>query len=45
MQDELLAQYALYEALIARCYPNSGLKLEFTVNDLVSYFSDVAVPR
>ena len=42
MQDEFLKQYKHYETLISRCYPDSGISLEFTITDLLGFFSDIA---
>jgi exocyst complex component 1 len=28
--------------LIARCYPNSNIQLEFTVEDLLTFFTETA---
>jgi len=42
MQDEFIKQYKHYDELIAECYPNSGIQLEFSINDVLSYFSDIA---
>lgn len=42
MQEEFLRQYSHYESMIGRCYPGSGIKMEFTIADLLNYFSDIA---
>ena len=42
LQDEFLKQYKHFESLIAKCYPGSGITLEFTINDLLAFFSDIA---
>jgi hypothetical protein len=42
MQDEFLKQYKHFEELIAKCYKDSGIQLEFTISDLLRYFSDIA---
>ncbi len=42
MQDEFLKQYQRFESLITRCYPGAGMSLEFTIDDLLAYFSDIA---
>ncbi|KAJ3238126.1 hypothetical protein HDU77_011556, partial [Chytriomyces hyalinus] len=31
-----------YEVLISLCYPDTGLKVLFTIDDLLGYFSDIA---
>lgn len=42
MQDEFLKQYKHFESLITRCYPDAGISLEFPIDDLLGYFSDIA---
>ncbi|KNC74930.1 hypothetical protein SARC_12534 [Sphaeroforma arctica JP610] len=42
MQDDFIAQYQAYDQIIQKCYPNTGLQLDFTVKDLLSYFSSIA---
>ena len=42
MQDDFLKQYKHFEQLIAKCYPGAGITLEFTINNLLAYFSDIA---
>ncbi|ELT89930.1 hypothetical protein CAPTEDRAFT_229168 [Capitella teleta] len=42
MQEEFLKQYSQYETMISKCYPGSGIKMEFTISDLLAYFSDIA---
>eukprot|EP01134_Creolimax_fragrantissima_P005760 CFRG5760T1 len=42
MQDDFITQYQEYDMVIKKCYPNTGLHLDFTVNDLLSYFSSIA---
>eukprot|EP01135_Chromosphaera_perkinsii_P004825 Nk52_evm3s298 gene=Nk52_evmTU3s298 len=41
MQDDFIRQYNHFESLIARCYPGSGIKLEFDLKDLLSYFQEI----
>ncbi|XP_074649870.1 exocyst complex component 1-like [Tubulanus polymorphus] len=43
MQDEFIKQYKYFETLIQQCYPGSGISLEFNVNDILQYFSEIAV--
>lgn len=45
MQDEMIAQLTNYESLIARCYPGSGLKLEFSMTECLAMFTEVAMNR
>nr|XP_039251957.1 exocyst complex component 1-like isoform X3 [Styela clava] len=45
MQDEFLRQYKHFEDLINKCYPGSGMKLEFTIQDVLQYFTDIALSQ
>ncbi|UYV70773.1 EXOC1 [Cordylochernes scorpioides] len=42
MQDEFIRQYNSIETLIHRCYPGSMIALEFSISDILSFFSDIA---
>ncbi|XP_038858601.1 exocyst complex component 1-like isoform X1 [Salvelinus namaycush] len=42
MQDEFICQYKHFEGLIGRCYPGSGITMEFTIGDMLEYFSSIA---
>ncbi|KAM3876569.1 exocyst complex component 1 [Diretmus argenteus] len=42
MQDEFIRQYKHFEDLIGRCYPGSGITMEFTIKDMLEYFSSIA---
>lgn len=42
MQDEFIQQYKHYEQLISQCYPNSNIQMDFSIQDLLLYFSDIA---
>uniref|UniRef100_A0A668ARG9 Exocyst complex component 1 n=1 Tax=Myripristis murdjan TaxID=586833 RepID=A0A668ARG9_9TELE len=42
MQDEFIRQYKHFEGLIGRCYPGSGITMEFTIQDMLEYFSSIA---
>nr|XP_014424206.1 exocyst complex component 1 [Pelodiscus sinensis] len=42
MQDEFIRQYKHFEGLIARCYPGSGVIMEFTIQDILDYCSSIA---
>uniref|UniRef100_A0A673NJH4 Exocyst complex component 1 n=1 Tax=Sinocyclocheilus rhinocerous TaxID=307959 RepID=A0A673NJH4_9TELE len=42
MQDEFIRQYKHFEGLINRCYPGSGITMEFTIKDMLEYFSSIA---
>ncbi|XP_077983719.1 exocyst complex component 1-like isoform X2 [Glandiceps talaboti] len=41
-QDEFIRQYKYFEAIIERCYPGAHITLEFTIDDVLQYFSDIA---
>ncbi|VDK33705.1 unnamed protein product [Taenia asiatica] len=46
IQSEVTKQCMFYEELIRKCYPDSGLALDFTIDDLQKYFSEIAsVPK
>ncbi len=42
MQEEFITQYKCIEDLIQRCYPGSQISLDFTIEDVLQYFSDIA---
>ncbi|XP_066576009.1 exocyst complex component 1 isoform X2 [Amia ocellicauda] len=42
MQDEFIRQYKHFVGLIARCYPGSGITMDFTIQDILEYFSSIA---
>ncbi|XP_015430191.1 PREDICTED: exocyst complex component 1 [Dufourea novaeangliae] len=42
MQGEFIAQYIYIEELIQRCYPDSMVTLEFTIEDILEFFSEIA---
>ncbi|XP_008305397.1 exocyst complex component 1 isoform X6 [Cynoglossus semilaevis] len=42
MQDEFIRQYKHFEDLIGRCYPGSSITMEFTIQDMLEYFSSIA---
>ncbi|KAG1710456.1 Exocyst complex component 1 [Nymphon striatum] len=42
MLEEFIAQYKYIESLIERCYPGSMIALEFTIDDILTFFSDIA---
>ncbi|KAM9127937.1 exocyst complex component 1-like isoform 4-T4 [Pangshura tecta] len=41
MEQEFIRQYQEFENLIQRCYPGSGITMDFTVEDLLNYFISV----
>ena len=45
MQEEFLRQYKHFEELIRKCYPDSDIKLEFTIENVLQYFSDIALSQ
>lgn len=42
MQEEFIQQYKTLEDLIQQCYPGAMITLEFTINDILTFFSDIA---
>ncbi|XP_014665002.1 PREDICTED: exocyst complex component 1-like [Priapulus caudatus] len=42
MQEEFIRQYKHFEDLITRCYPGANITLDFTINDILDYFSNIA---
>lgn len=42
MQEEFIQQYKSVEDLIQRCYPGSMIALEFTISDILEFFSEIA---
>ncbi|XP_071786671.1 exocyst complex component 1-like isoform X1 [Asterias amurensis] len=42
MQDEFIHQYKHFEDLIHRCYPGANVTLDFKVQDLLQFFSEIA---
>ncbi|KAJ8912081.1 hypothetical protein NQ315_000587 [Exocentrus adspersus] len=42
MQEEFIRQYKMLEDLIQQCYPGSMISLEFTIDDILHFFSDIA---
>ena len=42
MQEEFIQQHKTLEDLIRQCYPGSMITLEFTINDILNFFSDIA---
>lgn len=42
MQGEFIAQYMNIEELIKRCYPDSNITLEFTIQNILEFFSEIA---
>jgi len=42
MQEEFISQYKNVEDLMQRCYPGAGLALDFAIEDVLAFFSDIA---
>lgn len=42
MQEEFLQQYKNIEELIQRCYPGAMIALEFSMQDILVFFSEIA---
>ncbi|XP_041461767.1 exocyst complex component 1-like isoform X1 [Lytechinus variegatus] len=42
MQEDFLRQYKHIETMIGRCYPGSKISLEFTIQDVLQFFTDIA---
>ncbi|NXB08384.1 EXOC1 protein, partial [Cnemophilus loriae] len=43
MEQEFIRQYQEFEELIQRCYAGAGIALDFTMEDLLSYFNSITV--
>ncbi|XP_017670054.1 PREDICTED: exocyst complex component 1-like [Lepidothrix coronata] len=43
MEQEFIRQYQEFEDLIRRCYAGSGIAMDFTVEDLLSYFNSITL--
>lgn len=42
MQEEFIQQYKYIEELIQRCYPGSMITLDFSIDDILQFFSEIA---
>ncbi|BES93772.1 exocyst complex component sec3 [Nesidiocoris tenuis] len=42
MQEEFIRQYKYIEDLIQRCYPGAMIALEFSIEDILQFFSEIA---
>lgn len=42
MQEEFISQYKAVQDMIRRCYPDANLQLEFTIEDVLNIFSEIA---
>ncbi|NXK85671.1 EXOC1 protein, partial [Formicarius rufipectus] len=43
MEQQFIRQYQEFEELIQRCYEGSGIAMDFTVEDLLSYFNSITL--
>ncbi|KAM6413296.1 LOW QUALITY PROTEIN: exocyst complex component 1-like [Rhynochetos jubatus] len=43
MEQEFMRQYQEFEDLIQRCYAGSGIAMDFTMEDLLSYFNSITL--
>ncbi|XP_009944548.1 PREDICTED: exocyst complex component 1-like, partial [Leptosomus discolor] len=43
MEQEFIRQYREFEHLIQRCYAGSGIAMDFTMEDLLSYFNSITL--
>ncbi|NWV01067.1 EXOC1 protein, partial [Upupa epops] len=43
MEKEFIRQYQEFEDLIQRCYAGSGITMDFTAGDLLSYFNSITL--
>ncbi|XP_048400001.1 exocyst complex component 1-like isoform X1 [Stegostoma tigrinum] len=41
MQGEFVRQYKEFQEMIARCYPGSGITMNFSIDDILQYFMDI----
>ncbi|KAL1922367.1 uncharacterized protein VTP21DRAFT_9906 [Calcarisporiella thermophila] len=42
IQEEFIKQHERFTRLIQKCYPDTNATLEFSINDLLKYFSELA---
>lgn len=42
MQEEFIRQYNYLEERIQRCYADAMITLEFTIEDILGFFADIA---
>uniref|UniRef100_A0A915L6I7 Exocyst complex component Sec3 C-terminal domain-containing protein n=1 Tax=Romanomermis culicivorax TaxID=13658 RepID=A0A915L6I7_ROMCU len=42
MSEEFIQQYKNYQDLIGKCYYGAEIQMEFGINDILAYFSDIA---
>lgn len=42
IQDEFISQHTKITQLIQKCYPDANVELEFSIEDLLGFFSRIA---
>ena len=42
MQEQLIALHKEYTSLIERCYPQSGIAIDFSIEDILAVTTDIA---
>ncbi|KAF9163780.1 hypothetical protein BGX21_000657 [Mortierella sp. AD011] len=42
IQEEFIRQHERFSRLINECYPDAGVQMEFSMNELLGFFSDIA---
>ncbi|KAF9208118.1 hypothetical protein BGZ49_009742 [Haplosporangium sp. Z 27] len=42
IQEEFIRQHERFSRLIKECYPDAGVQMEFSMNELLGFFSDIA---
>jgi len=45
MQEAFIGQFNRFQELIGKCYPGSNINLDFTLDDLIEYFSSISQQR
>lgn len=45
MQDEFIRQYTHYDNLIERCYTGTNVRMEFSLQDCLNYFTGIAMQQ
>lgn len=43
MQEEFIIQYKHIQDMIERCYPQSNITLQFTIENVLNIFSEIAL--
>jgi len=42
IEEEVIRNHERFTLIINRCYPNANITLEFSMDDLLNYFSEIA---